>query len=196
MPSPTAGGIATIDDPDPSELGPAMLKLNAAQRRFVIAMVEVGGNQRRCALAAGYKANPESPTTLTNTACRLAHDEKIQEAMLEVGLRMLGAARIPTIKFVLDTILDESAERKDRLRAAQMVMDRTGLHAMSEHKVAVTHKDETSAQLIKEITQLSKVLGVDPKKLLGANTVDAEFEEVTDECLKGEEETDDLADLF
>ena len=157
------------------ELGPAMRRLNEKQQNFVYAMIEFGGlNNSKAAQAAGYEGGPDS---LKVTGYRLAHDSKIQEAMREMGPRMLNAGLFIAARFVLETIDNPQIDTKDRLKAAEMVMNRTGMHATSEHKVAVTHKDETSDEMIKRIEALSKNLGIDSKKLLG-NIIEAEFEEV------------------
>lgn len=171
-------GTATIEDPDEDSLGPAMLALTKAQRRFVMAMVFLGGTQRGCYLAAGYADTPHNKNAAEVSAYRLTYHPKVQAAMLEVGINLLGAARIPAAKFLIDTIKNDAVEMKDRLKATEMVMNRTGMHATSEHKVAVTHKDETSEQVLKEIAQFSKTLDIDPKKLLGRNVLEAEFTEV------------------
>ena len=143
-----------------------------------MATVYIGGGNARCAIAAGYAHDPEDPVnSITGNAHRIANDEKVQAAMLEVGLGLLGAGRIPAVKFILDTINNPQVEIKDRIKAAEIVMNRTGMHATTEHKVAVTHKDESGAEMIKQITQMAKALGVDPQKLLG-NVVEAEFTEV------------------
>lgn len=169
-------GIPTIEDPDEEGLGPAMLALTLAQRRFVMAMVTIGGTQKSCYVAAGYSNTSDS--SACTSATQLAGKPKIQAAMLEVGIGLLGAARIPAAKFLIDTIKNESVEMKDRLKATEMIMNRTGMHATSEHKVAVTHKDESSDELVKQITLMAKSLGVNPSKLLGGKTIEVDFEEV------------------
>jgi phage terminase small subunit len=161
------------------ELGPAMQCLTEKQRNFVYAMIEGGGlNYTDAARAAGFEAGKEGSSQLRVIGHRMAHDTRIQEAMREMGPRMLNAGLFIAAKFVLETIDNPQVEIKDRLKASEMVMNRTGMHATSEQKINVTHKNETTEQVRKEIAQLSKQLGVDPKKLLGGNVVDAQFEEV------------------
>jgi phage terminase small subunit len=168
------------------ELGPAMRGLTEKQREFVYAMIETGGmNYSGAARAAGYQGDAE---VMKVSGYRLAHDSRIQEAMREMGPRMLNAGLFIAARFVLETIDNPQIETKDRLKAAEMVMNRTGMHATSEHKVAVTHKNETTEQVMKEIAAMSKTLGVDPAKLLGGNIVEAEFEEIPN--------PDDIGDLL
>lgn len=171
------------------ELGPAMSKLTDRQRDFVYAMIEMGGlNYAGAARAAGYPAGKEGSSQLRVTGHRLAHDTKIQEAMREMGPRMLNAGIFIAARFVLETIDNPQVEIKDRLKASEMIMNRTGMHATSEHKVAVVHKDETSSEMIKRIEHLSRNLGIDSAKLLGGIITDAEYVEVPPE--------DDLSDIL
>lgn len=177
-----------IEIPDETELGPAMQALSEKQRRFVMAMLEQGGvGPRRAALAAGYQETEKSNGAAVS-GHRLAHDPRIQEAIKEVSLKAINAGTFVAVKFVLDTIADETAEKKDRLKAAEMVMNRTGLHAMSESRTTVTHKTESRAEMIKDITLMARTLGVDPQKLLGGAVTEADFVEVKPE--------DDISDIL
>jgi phage terminase small subunit len=177
------------------ELGPAMRCLTEKQQNFVYAMIETGGmNFAAAARAAGYAGGPEADKVMGH---RLAHDSRIQEAMREMGPRMLNAGLFIAARFVLETIDNPQIEVKDRLKAAEMVMNRTGMHATSEHKVAVTHKNETTEQVMKEIALMSKALGVDPAKLLGGNIVEAEFEEIeNDSSSETIMDENDIGDLL
>lgn len=181
----------TIIIPDDYQFGPAMQALTEKQQGFVIAMMETGGlNYTRAALAAGYTDNPRHPGQVRAQAHRLAHDEKIQAAIKEESLRRLGAASFIAIKTVLEIADDRTAETKDRLKAAEMIMNRTGLHATSEHKVAVEHTTKSDKETIARIEHLAKGLGLDPKVLLGRAVVDAVFEEVAPV------DEDDLSDVL
>lgn len=154
-----------------------MSRLTDMQKAFVIAMIEYGGlDYTKAARAAGYKDSGTGAIRVH--AHYLAHDERIQEAIKEEGQRRLNAGALMAVRTLLTIVDDPTAERKDRLKAAEMIMNRTGLHATSEHKVAVVHKDESGAEMVKRIEQLSKNLGLDSKKLLGGMVVEAEFEEV------------------
>ena len=165
------------------QCGPAMKKLNDRQRAFVTAMLDFGGRDNtKAAKAAGY-GNPDNPdrNALHVIAHRLAHDPNIQEAIKEEGIKRLNASTIMAVNTLLDIADDPATEKKDRLKAIEMIMNRTGLHATTEHKVNVTHTDPTSDEMVKRITLLAQKQGLDPAKLLGGPTVDAEFTEVVDE---------------
>ena len=173
-----------VDIPLDYRCGPAMRKLNERQQAFVIAMLDFGGiNNTEAARAAGYGDGPN----VKATACRLAHDENILAAIDEEANKRLNSSKIMCTNMLLE-IAANTPEVKDRLKAIEMVMNRTGMHATSEHKVAVTHKDETTDEQVKRLTSMAKVLGIDPQKLLGTLTIDAEFVEVAPE--------DELSDLY
>lgn len=174
-----------IDMPKEYQCGPAMSKLNERQQAFVVAMLDFGGrNNTKAALAAGYAEGID----LKRTAYRLAHDELIQAAIKEEGQKRLNAGTIMAVNTLLEIADSASVETKDKLKAVEMILNRTGMHATTEHKVAVTHQDATSDEMIKRIEQLAGKLGVDPQKLLGNCAVDVEYSEVQPE--------DDLSDIY
>lgn len=177
------GAVIVLDVPRDYQLGPAMAKLNERQQAFVMGLIQLG-NQGRAYVAAGY---PEDPTG--GNPSKLAHDPKVQDAIKEVGQKMLNAGSVQAVKFLLDTVDCESAERKDRIKAAEMIMNRSGLHATTEHKVEVTRAVKTPDEKIKRIRELSSKYGIDAEKLVGGLVIEAEYEEV-------EEDGDDLSDLL
>lgn len=181
-----------IEDPDEESLGPAMKKLTALQRRFVLAYVYIGTSGARCAEAAGYSnTHPQA----TNTAAiRLLAQENIQDAIHEVGMQLFGSLKVPAIKFVADVIEGRTlADVKERLKATEMLFNRIGMPAMTEHKVAVTHKSESNEEMVLRIEHLAKKYDIDPKKLLG-NIIDAEYVEIPKSELQ--QAADDLGDIL
>lgn len=170
-------------------LGVAMRSLNERQRRFVDYLLESGtSNISRAARAAGYSGNDN---TIYVTASRLAHDPKIQAAIREESGRRLNTGSIMAVSRLL-SIAESSIDQKTALRAIEMILNRTGLHATSEHKVDVTHRTGEEADMVKRVGQLATALGLDPSKLLGnigydmplekpKVVIDGEFEEVVEE---------------
>lgn len=180
--------IAPITDPD--GLGPRMRALLPKQRAFVRAMVMTGGgNHTRAATMAGYGgSNPES---VRATAYRLAHSPMVLQAIREVA-----DAEIRSNILVGTAVLVEIAQNphhKDRLKAAQALLDRGGLIVAQQLNVNIS--DETSnGDVVDRIRILATQLGVDPSTLLGraghgivknaalpapaAPAIDVEFEEV------------------
>lgn len=166
--------------PDEGRLGPAMRKLLPRQQAFVIATLEEGGlNNARAAALAGYTGDEKS---LRVTGHRLAHDEDVLAAIHEEAKRRLQSSQILAVRELLEILNapTTSENRKDKLKAIEMTFNRVGLHATTEHTVNVTHKDLTTDEMIKRITELAKQQDLDPRKLLGSAgvVIDAEFEEV------------------
>lgn len=185
----TATGKVLLNDG--AEYGPAMRKLPPRQRQFVLAYMAMGGQARehvtRAYFEAGYRAT--TPETARVNARRILRSTEVQAALIEEGRRALAASGAIAVDVVEEIMTDITAPRKDRLSAAKLVMDRGGLHGMSEHKTTVAH-ELSEDQMLLQITQISKRLGVDPAKLLGdelakkyighepaAPTIDADFVE-------------------
>lgn len=173
-------GTPTVPDPDEGSLGPAMLGLNVAQRRFALAAVMYPlAKDWQIAKAAGY--SDRSHGALRVTAHRLFHDEKILAAIKECadkeirGSAMLGIA---TIKKIVRNDL-----HKDQLKAAQTLVGLAGFTVDQNINVNQTLRDESGKAILAQIAQLAAKLGVPLQQLLGASrpaAIDAEFSEVKD----------------
>lgn len=167
-----------VEVPDFGELGPAMQALKTdRQRAFVTAMLEIGGGSgqyTRAALMAGYIDGP----AIHVTAHRLAHDPLVQEALREEAHRRLGASVISATSTLISIAeSDVLVSTKDRLKAIDMILNRTGLPAQTEVKHTVI-KRTSDEDIVDRIKMLAGKLGLDAQKLLGRPIVDAEFEEV------------------
>lgn len=182
-----------------TDFGPAMRKLSTEmQRKYVLIRIAQGKpNFRAAAELAGYSA--ESENSLKVTAHRLEHDPKIQAAIQEESLRQarhnLGSALVRASERVIEIMEDPQQKGAETLKAAGMIFDRMGLHAVSEHKSTVEHIGD-SPETIERVKRLALSLGIDAEKLLGARlarqravevATDAEFVEVvpTPDPLKG-----------
>lgn len=168
---------------NPANFGPAMKALNRRQQLFVIAVLELGStNYTRAAMMAGYEGTPEA---MRVQAYRLAHGEKVILALNEEAKRRLMASA-PMAISELVKIAENEPDKKYKLKAIELILNRTGHHATTEHKVAVEHT-YTDQQSVARIFTLAKTLGMDPKRLLGSagvkvddagKIIDAEFTEV------------------
>lgn len=167
-----------VDVPPEEDLGPKMKALNKRQRAFVSACLELGTmNNKRAAALAGYSGDDN---TLGVCGHRLAHNPLVQEAMHEEAGRRLGSAKIMAVSQLL-VIADQSRDEKVKLKAISMILNRTGMHETSEHKVVTRDESKTDEAMIERINKLAGELGLDPAKLLGNRVpalppvVDAEF---------------------
>jgi len=170
-------------DAEEGELGPAMLALTPRQRKFVEASVELARdgiqNNAEAARRAGY-SDHMSRCKITGSV--LSKDASIQAAMLEVSKRMIvTAASLVATPVAISIAMDTSLEPKDRLRACEMLFNRGGIPAQSEHKVTVEHKQP--AVLVELAARLAAEVGVDKEKLIGVNraaapVIEGEYVEV------------------
>ena len=171
-----ANELAEIDD-----YGPAMLALSPMMRRYVVMWCEHPNfGPKALAKAAGYQGDDNC---LAVTGHRVSHDKKVLAAMDEEASKRLRYGGAIGVAAVVKIALNEA--HKDHLKAALALMDRTGRHAMSEHKVIVDDKrPETKAELIAAIKRVADEAGLDDgavQKLIGVDAgtvVDAEFEEI------------------
>lgn len=157
------------------KFGPAMRSLTDMQQRFVLFLMDSGSsNATEAAEAAGYSTN--SNQALRQQGSYLMHDEKVQAAMREVGQARISGVTMKAIRTVEKAL--DSTDHKAALKAAEMVLNRAGLHATSEHKVTVEHI--TDEDKVARIKALAMTLGLDPSKLLGAAgvVIDADYTEV------------------
>src|SRR5450759_2350270 len=93
-----------ITDIDDESLGPAMKRCTQLQRRFVLAVLMVGGGQHaRAAGMAGYSGNAN---TLAVAGWRVAHTSYVQAAILEEAAKRLGGSAIEAVNTVLETMTD------------------------------------------------------------------------------------------
>lgn len=179
------GTDLVIPDIDDESLGPAMKRCTALQRRFVLAILMIGGGQHmRAAALAGFQGNEN---TLAVTGYRVAHTSYVQAAILEEASKRLGGSAIEAVNTVLETMSDPKASRRERLTAAGMAMDRIGLHSKTEHNVVVTQEVGKSAMMMEMIKARLKtnpdfLLSLpEPIQLLfkaAQPVVDAEFIEI------------------
>lgn len=173
-------GTPTVPDPDERSLGPAMLALSPAQRRFAIAAVMYPlAKDFQIAKAAGY--SDRSHGSLRVAAHRNFHDEAVLAAIKECadkeirGSAMLGIA---TIKKIVRNDL-----HKDQLKAAQTLVGLAGFTIDQNINVKQTVTDQSGKALLEEIKRLAEKYNLPVQQLLGAPApavVDAEFSEVKD----------------
>lgn len=174
--------------PQSHEFGPCMMKCSPTQQKFVVGIMQ-GLGDTNAALAAGCLPNPNNKSHLSVMAYRLRNHPLVREAIFEMSRSLGQVTAVPmAIRTFIDSMRD-APDAKDRNKAAAEICDRFGLPAISEQKMSVTHKDETTVEVMKQIASMAKGLGIDPKKLLGGNVIEGEVEEVP-------EDEDDLSDIL
>ena len=187
-----------IEDLDEATLGPAMLRCTLMQRRFVMANLILGGkNMRRAAMMAGYSGNE---ATLAVTGFRTAHIQYVQDAIREEAQKRMSAASIEAVSTVMDIAGGNiTAPPSVRLAASLALMDRTGLHAKTEHSVTVTQEVGKSTMLLEMVRARLKANPANTawvpepiRLMLAAETVNVEVDKPIDVVYV----EDDLSDLI
>lgn len=164
---------------DIEDFGPAMAALTVKQRGFVLAMIERPGcSFAEAARIAGY-SNASEGAKVSGHYC--AHNPAVQAAMREEAGKRLNASSLMAANVLVGILSDDDVKPKDKIKAAGMLLDRSGFGAAQTINVNKRIEDRSGAGMLEKIAQLCAVLGVDPQKLLGVNSepvVDAEFTEV------------------
>jgi hypothetical protein len=159
----SAEPLATV--PDESELGPAMLKLTPKQRAFVLELRHgpAGyGSEVRACRAAGY--GPSTPGCMRRLAHQLMHHPGVQDALREVGGKLIRAAAFQSIRNT-EAIANDFKHR-DCLRANLALLDRAW-PVESFHTVKVERQTPemlviASEKVLARIAQLATAAGLDP----------------------------------
>jgi len=160
-----------------------MQALPARRREFVRQVIKLGKNgienATEAARLAGYADNGQG---IRVRAHDLIHDARVQAALLEEARkRVNAAAAIVATPVAVSIAMDESFPARDRLRACEMLFNRGGMPALTEHKVTVD--DRRPARLVELAARLAAELGVDEGRLIGVNRaaapiLEGEFEVV------------------
>jgi len=181
---------------DNASLGPAMLALSPAMRAFVVAKVFRGFTNKECARWAGYSAS--SDNVLSVTGHNLAHDPRVQKAIAEETdklMRCEGAASVRTLIEIRD---DPTSEKKDRIKCAVELLNRSGFHAVTE-SISHVEMHMTEHQKDTRILALCAELGIgkeEARKMLVAPSeavIDAAYEVVSSAEPPREEEEQEVA---
>lgn len=159
--------VAVIELPAEPHWGPAMSALpNDSWRRFAIACCQPTAtgetDYTQAAREAGFE---QSDGALRVTAHRMAHDIRIQEAILEIGRRNLGAGVALATATIIQVMIT-STKNETKLKAAGMLLNRGGLPEKTEHNVTVERTFSEQEQIERAILLADK-LGLDPAALLG-----------------------------
>lgn len=162
------------------EFGPAMAALNERQRAFVMALIEFPGiSFSDAARRAGYLDADTGAIRVRAHYC--AHNPAVQAALREEAGKRLNSSSLTAASVLMELLTDTEVDPKDRIKAAGMLLDRSGFGAAQTINVNKTTTDRTGKAIMERIAALSQKLGVDATKLLGpAAVVEAEFSEVKD----------------
>ncbi|HEV2545915.1 MAG TPA: hypothetical protein VGU20_01120 [Stellaceae bacterium] len=103
---------------------------------------------------------------------QLAHDEKVQAALREEGLKALRASGVAGITILSEIARNPNEAARDRISAVKELMSRGGFGAATEHTLNVVHRSES--EIDAELMAVAKELGMSDEataKLLGRPVV-------------------------
>jgi phage terminase small subunit len=146
--------------PNDADLGPAMLALTPKQRRFVLELRHgpAGyGSEVRAARAAGYGTRSSSDLSMRVLAHQSLHNPRVQDALREVGGKIIRAEAFQSIKTT--TAIAHDLTHKDCLKANLALLDRGGFAIETHHLVTVEHKIDYQKQALEELAAFRR-LGV------------------------------------
>jgi phage terminase small subunit len=155
---PLIGEIAEQD------CGPAMMALTPKARRFVLELRHgpAGyGSEVRAARAAGYGTATSSDNAMKVLAHQALYNPKVQDALREVGGKIIRAEAFQSIKNT--AAIANDLGHRDCLRANLALMDRGGFAVETHHTLTVQHVDYTK-QALEELAGFRR-LGVERAKL-------------------------------
>lgn len=163
----------------PDDLGPAMLACTPGQQRFVVAWMDMGGDDkvaRQAASMAGYGGTEQALGVAT---FRLRHNPLVLAAMREMADRMLRSGAVLGAAALKEIARD--ALHKDRFKASVELLNRAGLLVETQHRLVIQNDTRTTAQIRHDVEEAFKRLyppGTPmPAQLMPP--VDAEFVEVS-----------------
>lgn len=168
-----------------SELfGPKMRALADDRRRtFALIMATGEPSAAKAAREAGYSDVAEGAKV---RAHGLMHDPKVLAAIEEASqgvLRWLAPAAIRAAKAILS-----DKNHKAHARMIEVVLDRTGFAAKTEHKVTVEHTVDVR-ELEALAARLAQENGIDPRRFIGlSGPADAAPQQIEGEVVEAKDE--------
>jgi len=152
-----------------ASLGPAMRLLTDKQRRFVLELRHgpAGyGSEIRACRAAGYGTPGSSDMSMKAIAYQTIHNPRVQNALREVGGKIIRAEAFQSIKNTVAIAND--LKHRDCLRANLALMDRGGFAVESHHTLTVENRHEIVvpvAEVLARIKVLAAAAGLEPASL-------------------------------
>jgi phage terminase small subunit len=145
--------LALLEDPGPG-CGAAMAKLTPNQRRFVMALLTLGDlNHSQAAKMAGY--NCSTPQSFAVCASQLFAMPKIQEAVHEQAVLRLASGKVMAVSQLL-ILASSSTNESVKLKACATILNRTGMHEVSEHRVEKVDMNKTLEEDLDQLALLAK----------------------------------------
>jgi hypothetical protein len=137
----------------------------AAIARFHVKPGRWGGSAAACRAAGfGNAEGTTTPRTMRQTAFRIFHDPRMLEALHELGEQYIKIGVPDALMVVTEIMKDKRSRGADRLKAAQIFIDRHH-PVQTTHHVTVEHVDDR--RMVEFAMKLAAELGIESQKLIG-----------------------------
>jgi hypothetical protein len=144
--------------PDVESMGPALRALTPKQRRLILELRD-GPSGYGSIIRAGRIAYGEagSEDALKVIVSKVLHDDRVQAAMKEIGLKKISTAAFQAIGNV-ERIANDPAD-VNCFKANIELLNRGGFAPQTHHTVTVEHKVDYTKQALEELAMFRR-LGV------------------------------------
>lgn len=193
--------MPAVREPEP-EMGPALSAIPARWRKAALALFHTKGNQSEALRLAGYNGKPAN---VRISASRMFADERMRAAVREIAVSQIELSEPAALAVTLEIMHDQGGLARDRLTAARMLWDRSR-PVETRTKIDVSHvltSEETEMQHyralqrigapqkaftdrfgVNGVARVAAMIAADDakaKKIEAGVTIDADFEEVSNE---------------
>lgn len=172
-----------LPEPFEPECGPAMKLLTEKRRAFVRGYVRRGMKNASAAyVEAGYTAANANVAGVEGH--KLLHNHLVQSAIQEECVREFAALAPVAVRVVGELVDNPQVDAAVRQKVAFGILDRTGLHKVTEQKVTVEHIGDDPAKVARARMLMAR-LGISEEQAekvfgtkLAGKVIEAEYVEV------------------
>jgi antitoxin component of RelBE/YafQ-DinJ toxin-antitoxin module len=142
----------SISDPAEDGLGPAMLACTALERRYVVALCELGGQDHTRALEmAGSGASNKQ--TMRVMAHVMFHRQRVQDALKEEAVKRLNGYGLMAASNLVE-MARSARDEKIKLKANLELLNRTGMSMVQKMEVRHVDVSKSDEELVRRMSEL------------------------------------------
>jgi phage terminase small subunit len=149
--------LAPIEEAD---LSPAMRALTPRQRDFVRWIVS-GCSQKEAARRAGFSAKSEKSLEIYGNVT--AHRPNVAQAIREESIKVMNGYGPKMIATLAGIAMNPEARPRDRITAANSILDRGGYNVSTSHRVDVHHHQPSREEVRARLAAACDELGFTPE---------------------------------
>lgn len=170
--------------------GPKMKALTAKERTLVHYFIRQAERDYNAAFAkANFGLNPKNGSQKSSITWAIMHSDRMQDAILEECQRLTRGFLPMSLRVLAEIVENPQCATGDRIRAARLIIERSGLNAVTEqHHFSDNRPLQDDPQKIERIRVLGKQLGIPVEEIIGRRlarlnppekpiTIDVDFED-------------------